>query len=135
VRLWNLASGDLHVLEGRHSEFIFYVAFNSTDEILATCSQDRSICLWNTTTCELVRTLVGRTWPIILAFSPDGTTLATGDVDGKVSLWDLRTFTEILALEAEADVVNGLTFSADGQALAGGTLVSGKLHVWRAPRR
>jgi WD40 repeat protein/serine/threonine protein kinase len=134
VRLWNLATADVRVLEGRHSEFVFYVAFSFTDEFLATCSQDKSICLWNTKTGDLVQTLVGRTWPITLAFAPDGKTLASGDLDGKVTLWDLRTFTEILTLDAEADVVNGLAFAPDGQALACGTLVSGKIHIWRAPR-
>jgi WD40 repeat protein len=110
VRLWDLATGNMRVLQG-HSEFVFYVAFSSTGELLASCSQDRSICLWNTNTGELVQTLVGRTWPITLAFSPDGTTLATGDLDGMVTLWDLRTYTEMLALEAGVDIVNGLAFS------------------------
>jgi WD40 repeat protein/serine/threonine protein kinase len=132
VRLWDLATGKLRVLQG-HSEFAFYVTFCSTGERLASCSQDRSICLWNTNTGELVQTLVGRTWPITLAFSPDGTTLATGDLDGKVTLWDLRTFTEIVALDADVDIVNGLSFSPDGQSLACGTL-GGKICIWRAPR-
>jgi WD40 repeat protein len=134
VQLWNLASGDLHLLDEGHSEFVFYVAFSRTDEILATCSQDKLICLWNTDTGELLQTLVGRTWPFVLAFSPDGATLASGDLDGMVTLWDLRTFTEILALEADHDIVTGLAFSSDGQTIACGTL-GGKIHIWRAPRQ
>jgi WD40 repeat protein len=133
VRIWNLATGNMRVLQG-HSEFVFYVAFSRSGELLASCSQDRSICLWNTNTGELVQTLVGRTWPITLAFSPDGTTLASGDLDGKVTLWDLRTFTEILALDAGVDIVNGLAFSPDGQTLACGTL-GGEIRIWHAPRQ
>jgi WD40 repeat protein len=60
--------------------------------------------------------------------------LASGDLDGKVTLWDLRTFTEILALDAGVDIVNGLAFSPDGQTLACGTL-GGEIRMWHAPRQ
>jgi WD40 repeat protein/serine/threonine protein kinase len=134
VRLWNVQTGELNTLDGGHSEVVLFVAFDPTDRVMASCSQDKSICLWDTTTRELIATLVGRTLPYSMAFSPDGTTLATGDIDGKVTLWDLRTFAEILTLNVTDDVVTGLAFSPDGQALACGEL-KGKVHVWRAPRK
>jgi WD40 repeat protein len=133
VRLWDIESDRVHVLD-HHTEQVMNLAFSFADDLLASCSQDRSVCLWRTSTGELVKTLMGRTWPLAVAFSPDSLSLATGDIDGKVTLWDLRTYTEILALDVNAEIMTSLSFAPDGRALAAGTL-GGKVYVWRAPRR
>jgi WD40 repeat protein len=133
VRLWDIDTGRLHVLD-HHTEQVMNLAFSFMDDLLASCSQDRSICLWRTSTGKLVQTLMGRTWPLSVALSPDSKTLATGDIDGKVTLWDLRTYTEILALDVNAEVVTSLSFAPDGRALAAGTL-GGKVYIWRAPQQ
>jgi WD40 repeat protein len=132
VRLWDIDTNHLHVLI-QHTEEVMNLAFSFTDDLLASCSQDRSICLWRTKTGELVKTLMGRTWPLSIAFSPDSMSLATGDIDGKVTLWDLRTYTEILTLDVPAEILTSLSFAPDGKALAAGT-VAGKVYIWQAPQ-
>jgi WD40 repeat protein len=52
-----------------------------------------------------------------MAFSPDGQTLAAGDSNDKVVLWDTATGERRAALAA-GDVVGSVTFSTDGQTLA-----------------
>jgi WD40 repeat protein len=133
VRLWDMATGNLRILMG-HSEFVMNLIFSPKEEVLASCSQDKSIILWNTESAERLKTLVGRTWPTSLAFSPDGTGLASGDIDGKVTLWDLRTYSEILSLDADGEIVTELAFSDNGQTLACGTMF-GAIRLWRAPRQ
>lgn len=72
-----------------------------------------------------------------LAFSPDGTRLAAGDVTGHITLWDgrLRTRLGILAgtsdtvSQGAAEAVNALAFSTDGATLAVGGRY-GTLRLW-----
>src|SRR5262249_25267464 len=54
----------------------------------------------------------------ILAFSPDGTVLASGGIDKHIFLWDTQTWQARGPLEGHAGPVVGLAFSPDGTHLA-----------------
>jgi len=53
-----------------------------------------------------------------VAFSPDGTLVATGAVDGSVALWDTETWTPVPLPELLSGSVEDLQFSSDGTRLA-----------------
>jgi WD40 repeat protein len=57
-----------------------------------------------------------------LAFAPHGRTLATGDENGNISLWDLSTAKKTASRRAHTKNVDSIAFSQDGR-----TLVS---HAW-----
>jgi WD40 repeat protein len=52
------------------------------------------------------------------AFSRDGTVFVTGYEDGRLRLWDVRTWTAGRLLEAHAQPVDAMAFSPDGRLLA-----------------
>ena len=64
-----------------------------------------------------------------MAYSPDGTRLATASGDGAVMIWDAATGREMQTLWDMDGWVRALAFSADSKRLAACDFYSGTLRV------
>ena len=64
-----------------------------------------------------------------LAFSPDGTKLASGSQDKTVFLWDVATGSAVDSLAGNSGWVQSLAFSRDGTKLASGS-EDGVVGLW-----
>jgi len=81
---------------------------------------------------RVLRTLRGHTGPVFfLAFSPDGSKIATTSEDGTAKVWDAGTGQELLTLAGHLGPTIGLDFSPDGKRLATSSY-DGTAIVWNA---
>jgi WD40 repeat protein/serine/threonine protein kinase len=85
----------------------------------------KTVRVWDARTAQVLLTLVGHAQRVqCVAFSPDGTRLASGDSQaenqalGVVKIWDAQTGNELLSLHGHTRGILKVAFSPDGTRLA-----------------
>jgi WD40 repeat protein/regulator of sirC expression with transglutaminase-like and TPR domain len=138
VRVWDTASGEVRALFTWRQRMvhIWCVAFQGVNTLLVGGGNR-----FNPLAAEVKLLDVGRRQEITslrghvglvrsLAFSEDGTTLATTGSDGRAKLWDTQSWEERLTLEWEEHPLSCVVFSPDGRTLATGD-ENGQIRLWR----
>ena len=141
VRLWDTRIGtDSAIFEG-HTRDVTSVVFSPDGNMIATASEDRTVRLWDTQTGKQKNILTGGSDFTVstggppdyrssvefsprvtsVAFSPDGSLIATGSEDKTVRLWDTQTGKQKNTLAGHTDTVLALAFSPDGNMIATGS--------------
>jgi WD40 repeat protein len=96
----------------------YSIALSPNGEILA-AGLRQNVEFWDVTTGRKLSTCVGhRELTLELAFSPDGQTLATANVDNTVGLWHVPSGRLKSRLTSHTRAVFHLAFSPDGRTLA-----------------
>src|SRR5262249_35065641 len=125
IALWDVASGQ-KIREWRgHQLGTYHLAFSLDGKLLASGSwQNDPVRLWDVATPKELKEFAPSGNVSDVAFSPDGTVLAVGDMTGSVQLWNPRTGKQVGHLGQPKEGVYALAFAPDGRTLAVGSLVS-----------
>ena len=84
------------------------IALRFDGHVLASASCDHSVALWDTVTYNLISPLKGhRDMVYSVAFSQDGSRVASGGQDNQCIVWDARSF-EILVRIDHPDLVSSI---------------------------
>ena len=110
VRLWDTKSGKLvAALDVPGHPDIDSIAFDPTGKLLANTA-DMDVQIWDVATQKLLQTLHGHTdWVAAVAFSNDGSTLASAGADEKVFFWNPMTGQLIHSVGAHNDTAQNDT--------------------------
>lgn len=97
--------------------------------IIASCSSDHTVKIWELSTGECIKTLEGHRDVVqTLAFCPTGSLIASGSADRTIRLWNLtenadscrvelaRNFVKVL--HGHRQQISAIVFSIDGKSLA-----------------
>ena len=112
----------MHTLAG-HRRAVRAVAYApGPSPLLASAGDDQSIRLWGPVGGQELATLESRRDGLLtLAFSPDGSLLATGGRAGSLIVWDVARRAPDPGLSLCQGPVVGLAFTRDGRALLAGS--------------
>ena len=121
LKFWDAANGVLlREIKGTPAN-IKCVAFNATENILASGGLNSIIQLWHLPEWHLIRTLEARGHEVqCLAFAPSGHTLISGGLDHTVRLWEVATGKSIRTLRGHDLGVNGIAIDSQGRTVATG---------------
>ena len=128
IGVWLYEAATSRALALLPTESVYSVAF-SLDGTLAAGLTSGHVELWEVEAGERIGSLQHRGSQIGVAFSPDGTRLASGGYRGRVRLWDVATQTEETTIEGHSDLVSSVSFSPDGALLASGSR-DGRVILW-----
>ncbi len=107
-----------------HTDKINAISCSQIESKLVSCSRHGGIKIWDLKTQKCTQELA----PDVdacsvgvcdVAFHPDGKTIASGDLRGKLKLWDISSGKEVSCLE-EKGSVSALSYNQDGNTLAFG---------------
>ena len=136
VQLMDVTSGEWGP-RFEHEDFVGALALSPDGRILATAVSATIdgqftpiVKLWNAQTGGEIGVLPQPAIVSSLAFSPDGSLLAAGNIEGNILFWDVPQQAQVAALNDHVEQVRQLSFSPDGRILAA---ADGELRLWHAP--
>ncbi|MGC4123208.1 MAG: protein kinase [Myxococcales bacterium] len=112
------------------SDSLWPVAFSRDGRrVVAGGASSGKVFVWDARSGQLERELPAHGSVTVLAVSADGKTLATGNRDADIQLWDLDSGARGAVLEGQGAGSTDLAFSADGKVLASAS-TDGSGNLW-----
>ncbi|KZV99938.1 WD40 repeat-like protein [Exidia glandulosa HHB12029] len=131
LRIWDTETGKTAIgpLEG-HADIVSCVAVHRS--CIASCSHDGTFRIWDAGSGALVLGPIpahGGQWLYWIAYSRDGTRIATAGQDNCAILWDADTGAPLHKMVGHSAPVTCVAFAEDGTRLVSGSKDK-NIHIW-----
>ena len=114
----NVIASTAQTLTG-HISWIRSVSWSSDRKHIASCSNDKTIRVWDAQSGNCIHTLKGHTAGVYsVTWSPDSKYLASGAGDTMVKVWDTTTYNCIYILQGHTNTITSISWSPDSRYLA-----------------
>ncbi len=114
-----------------HQDVIHQLQFHPSSKILASCSYDKQVKLWDVASGKTQHTLTDHSDSVYgVTFRPDGKLLATTAADRTVKVWQTETAKLLYTLGESTDWLYTVAWSPDGKRLAAAG-VDKSIRVWK----
>ncbi|XP_017783076.1 PREDICTED: WD repeat, SAM and U-box domain-containing protein 1 isoform X2 [Nicrophorus vespilloides] len=101
-----------------HSYAVNHVEFNKGGEMLATCSLDGWVNVWDAATADRIQSVPANKLSVrVCRFSPDSNWIITAGDDEIAVVWDVSSMEQICVLEGHSDAITCAAFSPDGNLI------------------
>jgi WD40 repeat protein len=118
ARLWDKEGQPRRELR-RHQGTIWEVKFSRNDARVVTASDDRNVCIWDTATGELKKTLTHRSYVSAAEFDLDGRRVLTASKVEGAQVWDIQLQRRVgPSCRRESEVVEVSHRPTDGKIAA-----------------
>ena len=126
VALWKVATGERVATVGNEVDQVLAADLSPDQKTIALGGPNRLLKFYNTKDGSLIRSVKKHTdWVTAVAYSPDGTLLASADRAGGITVWEAGNGEEAITLPGHKTAVNAIAFMPGLLASAGqdGTVV------------
>lgn len=128
IDIWDTVKGDKLETMSTNTSSIQSIAFSPTGAYLASASSDHGVYLWDVVNKNVTKDTyiesTGVNEPVSeLVIAPDGKTIATGHMDGRIALWkiDGKDVLPTMLPFGHRRQIYCLAFSPDGSSIASGS--------------
>merc|ERR1712071_613375 len=112
-------TGDFERTLKGHTDSVQDVTFDTNGKMLASCSADMSVKLWDFSTFDCLKTLQGHDHNVSsVTFLPSGDFLVSSSRDKTIKIWEVATGYCVKTLTGHREWVRQIRMSPDGLLLA-----------------
>ncbi len=130
VVVWDVVTGAHLMSLGEEYDTILTADIRPDQSQIALGGPSRLVKLYSTQSGQLQHKIKKHTdWVTALAFSPNGTLLATADRNGGISVWDPDNAQELFTLAGHKSAVTALSWRSDSKLLASSS-EDGTVKLW-----
>lgn len=106
-----------------HTETVTHLAIHPLRNLLAACSEDSSITLWNLESSALVASLTGHSGPVYCVdFEPQsGYLLASCSADMLIKLWHMESFQCVKTIAGHEHAISSIAFLPSADFIVSGS--------------